>query len=375
VDIADFWRPSPAKAARDRELREALALLRRSLNPLSSRTSVVDQVLFAQARYALRRLATSHPRDADLWYWHGHAAHIARDERETLSAWLKVWALQPDHWSSPDTAFLLGIILAKEGRYAESVRIYERGMPRAVQLSTRGIMASNAAESAMATGDLAMAERLYRESLILRPRSNSAAWWGLMVALDRRGRTFAAEQAAREALMRDPGLDGLRGPDVFFVPPGDVHYYLALAHQAGGRARESLREWERFLERLPESPHAERAREHVRAVSAQVARFRPRAWLGRVIPPSASREVAALQPLVERCYLVRGRRPPLPEGELPLLLSIRAGRVRGVEASWAPRALRDPALSKCVAQALRGRPLAAQSSERVFVTFHLERAP
>lgn len=371
----DFWRPSPGERVRDARLRDALGLLRRSLNPLSSQTVIVQPALFREARTALRRLALAYPRNATLWYWHGHAAHLDKNDQETLTAWRRVWTLAPDHWSAPETAFSIGLILAKTGRYAESLRIYRQGLPRAVQISTRGIMASNAAESAMALGDLPMAERLYRESLILRPQNNNAAWWGLMVVLDRRGRTFGAEQAAREALMLDPGLTGLVGPNVFFVPDGDVHYYLALAHRTAGRAREAKREWERFLDRLPGSPWAERAREHLREATAQVARYRPKAWLGRVLPHAAAGEVGALVPAVERCYVARSRRPSPPEGTLPMILKMRAGRIQTAELGWAPRMIRDQTLLGCVRRALLGRLLARHLQDRVFVTFHLERAP
>lgn len=249
-----------------------------------------------RARLRLRQLTGAYPRNARFWYWRGHAAQLARDDRDTLRSWMKVWTLDPNHWSIPDIAFSIGVLLAKRGRYAESVKIYRYGMPRAPRLTTRGIMASNCAESAMAAGDLKLSARLYRESLRLRPRSNNAAWWGLMVALDRQGLTWPSNRAAARALVLDPSLSGLKGPDVFFVPAGDVHYYLALAREAQGRLRLAMRQWTRYLRKQPRSRYASRARDHLRRLGVLVARWKPHTWLVRVIPPSAQPAVVPWPP-------------------------------------------------------------------------------
>lgn len=373
--IEDFWLPSPSERSREARLSAALDQLRRSLDPMSPRTVILQPALFRHALESLRRLALTLPQRADYWYWYGHAAQLAQDEEATRDAWSRVWALDPDHWSGPDTAFTLGVLLAKTGRFAESLRIYQLGMPRATRLSTRGIMASNAGESAMALGQLALAERLYRESLLNRPDRNSAALWGLMVALDRQGHSFASQDAATKALLVDPNLDGLVGPDVFFVPNGDVHYYLALAHQAAGRVRDAIKHWEEFGKQLPSSPHLPRAQQHLAVLRAQMAQFRPRVWVGRVLPPEAAPVLPPLLAQVERCYLHRAKGPALPEGPLPVMLLVAADRIRAVEKGWAPGALEDGPLWQCVTRALRGRRLSHGGHNRIMVTFQLERAP
>ncbi len=375
--LTDFWRPpSAAKRQAHRRLQDALRLLRRAVGEGRRQQPVTKPALYRRARQMLVALTRAHPDEIRFWYWRGFAAHLTRDEGATLGAWMQVFQRAPYHWSIPDVTFSLGVILAKRGRYAESVKIYRHGMPLSARLSTRGIMASNCAESAMAIGKLRLAEHLYRESLRLRPRANDAAWWGLMVALDRQGLTLAAERAAGRALLLDPQLQGLRGPAVFFVPPGDVHYYLALAREAQGRPKDALRQWRRFVKKRPKSRYVPRAREHLRRLGAIVARYQPRARLVRVVPPRAHQAVARLRPRVARCYRRRAKRKPFPEGPLALMLRLRQGRIRRVSRGWVPSMITDASLERCVRGALRGQRLAVPGQHtRVFVTFYLERAP
>jgi tetratricopeptide (TPR) repeat protein len=374
--LQDFWRrPGPDKQRAARRLDDALGLLRRAVDEDRRRHPITKPGLYRRARQMLVALTRTHPKEVRFWYWRGFAAHLVRDEDATLKAWMQVWRRAPYHWSIPDVAFSLGVILAKRGRFADSVKIYQHGMPLSARLSTRGIMASNCAESAMAIGKLRLAEHLYRESLRLRPRKNDAAWWGLMVALDRQGLTLAAERAARRALLLDPSLQGLQGPSVFFVPPGDVHYYLALAHEAKGDLKEALRQWKRFVRKRPQSRYRSRAREHLRRLKAVVARYKPRASLVRVIPRQAHQQVARLLPRVARCYRRRAKTKPVPEGPVALVLRLRQGRIRRVSRGFVPSMITDAALQRCLRRALRRRRIGIKGHPRIFATFYLERAP
>ncbi len=374
--LHDFWRPpGPADRRAEHELMDALRMLRKSLHTQLQRVIIRRKGPFRVARAALRKLTRDHPKNVRFWYWRGYAAHLIEDDADTLASWMKVYRLAPEHWSIPDIAFTLGVILAKQGRYAESVRIYQHGMPRSARLSTRGIMASNCAESAMAAGHLKLAERLYRASLRFRPRGNSAAWWGLMVALDRQGLTWASQRAASQALLLDPTLRGLVGSGVFFVPTGDVHYYLALAYEAQGRAKDAIRQWGRFLARRPGSRYTTRARDHRRRLRRIVARYHPRTWLTRVVPPQAAAAIAPLVPRVARCYRRRARRKPIPEGPLSLILRLYQGRIWRVQRGWVPNMILDHPLEQCIERALRNQPLRSKGHPRLFVTFRLELGP
>jgi tetratricopeptide (TPR) repeat protein len=317
------------------------------------------------------------PRDVAAWHALGQASYLIRDDATMLRAWSRVWELDPDHWDSADMAFALGVVHAKRGDHAASVRVYRKGMAATPDLDLRGLLASNCAESTMALGDVAGALRLYETSARLRPRQNSAAYWGMMVAQDRLRRALAAEQAAQVALALDPTLRGLTGPDVFFVPTGDVHYYLALAHEHQGRVTEAVAEWRRFLAALPASPHAARVAEHLLRLRGAVAALRPRASLRWVDPFHLRLAVAPLTAEVQRCYATRRRGPAgVPEGRLRLHLTLRRDRVVGVttpagDGVMAP----DADLGRCLRARLKNRRIATYGRATIEAEFLLELIP
>jgi len=329
ISVSRLWRPRPDREARRQNLREALALLRQALSRKSGRR-LQRPMLLLRAMTRLTRLSRVAPLDPDVWYWLGWAAMRDQDEQTAIAAWRHLLRIAPNHHAIPDASFSLGVLLAKHGHYSESVRVYQVGMPRAARLSTRSIMASNCAESAMAVGDLALAIHLYNRSLALRPQGNRAAWWGLTVALDRQERTAAADRAARRALLLDPTLQGLTGRGVFFVPPGDVHYYLGMAYEAAGRLQDALAQFLQFLRKLPRSRYAPRGLEHIQRLRAQIRRLHPTVSLQMVIPRRALTLATRLRAQVARCYRRRARRFPVPEGTLPLQLVLRKGRIQRV---------------------------------------------
>lgn len=369
-----LWRPDPKLTSRRRELSRALTLLRRALSP--TRRTVRRPLLLLRALTHLTALGRRAPTDPEVWYWLGWASQRAQDELTAMAAWRHLLRIAPNHHAVPDVSFSLGVLLAKHGRYAESIQVYRLGMPRATRLSTRSIMASNCAESAMATGDLDLAVHLYRRSLALRPRNNRAAWWGLAISLDRQERTAAAEHAARQALLLDPTLRGLRGRGVFFVPSGDVHYYLGMAYEAADRVQEAVLQFQRFLRRLPRSRYAPRALEHLLQLQAQRKRLRPAAAVQMLVPKSATRAARRLLGVVERCYRQRARRFPVPEGLLPLQLWLSRGRVQRLSRGFSVRTVTDARLLRCVRDRLVGRRLAAPPAlRRLIVTIQLELVP
>src|SRR5205814_5276427 len=56
------------------------------------------------------------------------------------------------------------------------------------------------------------------------------------------------------------------GGDVFFVPEGDVFYYLGLAFEVAERVDDAEAAFQEFGERLPKSRWRARARAHVAAL-------------------------------------------------------------------------------------------------------------
>lgn len=374
----DFWRrPGRREKSRARRFEMALQLLRLGARAreIPGGMHGIHQSSLQTARDLLARLAREKPRNVAYWYWYGWAARALDDDPATLAAWSRVWKLDPHHWASADIAFALGVLYAKKGEYRKSVTVYRRGMPAAVDLAGRGIMASNCAESLMTLRNLKGAVRLYYRSLHLRPRRNAAAWWGLMVAYDRLGRTLPSQRAARQALTLDPYLQGLRGKDVFFVPPGDVHYYLALVADLQGRPRAALRRFARYLRAQPRSPWRWRVREHQRRLKRAIDKLRPTVSLHLVLPPSAQGTAQSLLPVVRRCYRSRAQNKPIPEGLLSIMIQVRRGRIAWSHHHRVLGDIMDPPVQRCVLRNLRHRRLRGLNRDRITVTFKLELTP
>ncbi len=208
-----------------------------------------------------------HPDSADLHYWLGFGLYEVRRFKETLAAFKKAEKLDPEAGFIADMAFKKGIIYTVLGDYPKAVESYMTAARSPMQSAeSLGIIYSNAAECLMGMGRMVDAIRMYERSLTVRPASNSQALWGLAVALDRDEQISKSVQAARAAAKIDPKLESLTGPGVFFVPEGELHYYLGIAYQALGKPEKALVHWKSFLKALPESPWAYRAEDHIKVL-------------------------------------------------------------------------------------------------------------
>ena len=373
--LSDFWRRSPGQQrARAKQFSIAMAQLRAGI-ARGSQQRVVSAIAVQLAQSSFRELALENPRSARTWYWYGYTALLLGQNERAITAYRQVWNLDPSFWGTPGMAFELGILLAKLGRYRESVEVYDRGIPAESFLRMRGLMSSNCAESVMALGKLRRAIGLYQQSLRLRTTGNDAAWWGLMVAYDRLGHAQSSRRAARQALLMDPTLRGLVGTGVFFVPRGDVHYYLGLAYEEQGRMGEAARQWQRFLVARPRSRWAKRAKEHLSRLQHAMGAWRPRVSLTLVHPAAARNAVALLTPHVEHCYRLRARRRPVPEGLVMLVLIRRKQRIISSTSRWNLGTLRDPQLKRCIRRSLQNRKLPGVRHARIRAMFRMELSP
>jgi tetratricopeptide (TPR) repeat protein len=181
--------------------------------------------------------------------------------------------------------FRLGVERSRLGRIADAVAAYEAGLATGAADVTSSAAAlvgvyANLGELLMALGRLDEAEGRYREALRLgAPAADrlddrhelTLATYGFAVVLDREGNGPAAREMMARALALDPRLATLQagrepGGDVFFVPEGDVYYYLGLAAEVAGRGDDAEAAYQEFLERLPRSPWSGRARAHIEAL-------------------------------------------------------------------------------------------------------------
>lgn len=94
--------------------------------------------------------------------------------------------------------------------------------------------------------------------------------YGLAVALDRDGQGFRAREVARRYALLDPS-DALTRNGTFFVPAGEIHYYQAVRAESLAQYREAQDYYRLFLERVPRSPFAARARQNLEAIKDKAA--------------------------------------------------------------------------------------------------------
>ena len=192
--------------------------------------------------------------------------------------------------------FVTAVERTTQGRYVEAAAAY--GLALAAGADAPAIYA-NLGEVLMADGQLAAAEACYRDAVaaasVARPpnfgdfaigakseplgaqrfddprgraQDLTLGYLGLAVALDRDGQTRAAREMMQRALALDSttsvlAVAALPNSDLFFVPPGDVYYYLGLARSVAGRREEAADAFREFLVHQPGSRWAGRAEEHL----------------------------------------------------------------------------------------------------------------
>jgi hypothetical protein len=221
--------------------------------------------------------------------------------------------------SAGETAswFVSAVERTTEGRYAEAAAAY--GMALAAGADAPAVYA-NLGEVLMADGQLTAAQACYRDAvaaaLVPRPftfantespgvsprfddprgrtQDLTLAYLGLAVALDRDGQTRAAREMMQRALALDSTTSVLTvaelpDSDLFFVPAGDVYYYVGLARSVAGRREEAADAFRQFLAHQPGSRWATRAEGHLRELGQTPAPGSPSAPSARSALPGPER--------------------------------------------------------------------------------------
>jgi tetratricopeptide (TPR) repeat protein len=282
----EFWDSvqTPELPRYRRELRAGLQLLD---------DTELDVDLDPDRRDVLRRGAAIHferaaaiaPDRVEAHYFLGSVRYALADDPGAVASFERARALQPDSPFEADIAFKLGVSHTRQQRFAEAVVEYDRALAFALDerrpgsLSLRSVALSNRAEVLMGLSRLEEAVTSYRMAFDADDR-NAGALWGMSVALDRDEQVGPAREMAARASQADPERVGIVGPDVFFVPPHERHYYLGLAFEAGGDVDAALAEWQAFLLVAgSDGRWSQQARRHVQDLGR-----RPRPGAGRRSP-------------------------------------------------------------------------------------------
>jgi tetratricopeptide (TPR) repeat protein len=172
--------------------------------------------------------------------------------------------------------FRLGVLRTRLGRYREAAVAYAAVVADG---NADAAVYANFAEVLMAAGRLPDAEARYRDAISAagdlgvgdrreRVHELALAYYGLAVALDRDEQPVAAREAMLRALANDPTTAVLKiastsGGDLFFVPDGDVFYYIGLAAEAEGREGDADAAFREFIEHAPGGRWAHAAESHL----------------------------------------------------------------------------------------------------------------
>jgi tetratricopeptide (TPR) repeat protein len=172
--------------------------------------------------------------------------------------------------------FRLGIVRTRQGRYREAATAYAAVVADG---TADAAVYANFAEVLMASGRLSDAEARYRDAIAAasdlgagdrreRVHELALAYYGLAVALDRDEQPAAAREAMQRALANDPTAAMLKiasssGGDLFFVPDGDVLYYIGLAAEVEGRDGDAEAAFREFIERSPRGRWLHAAEAHL----------------------------------------------------------------------------------------------------------------
>jgi tetratricopeptide (TPR) repeat protein len=293
----------------------------------------------------------------------------------------------------------LGLVLSRVGAYEEALVEYERALklvdgeraPSVFEEYGRSSLYGNSAETMMALGRLPQAIERYREAEATATPGQlewELAQWGLGVALDRDEQIDKARQAIQRALDFDPTMGYLADDGVFFEPPGDKHYYVALGHEVAGDRDLAIAAWRAFLAEAPASPYARRARAHLAelkrapAAGVSVDPARVRVSLGEIMDLRGARPAAALRDVVHQhldelrlCYARTLRSGPSARGDMRLQLLISpSGRAGShVLMSSVPEEQAGNRLSHCVELATstwRFTTTESADPEEIVITLH-----
>ena len=131
-----------------------------------------------------------------------------------------------------------------------------------------GLILSNRAELLMMVGRLEESIEGYEQAIEFEDALTYG--YGLAVALDRDGQGFRAREVARVYGLRD-SADALQHGTAFYVPQGEVFYYVALRAEALADYRRAQAAYREFLRLVPASPFAARARQNLKALRDKAA--------------------------------------------------------------------------------------------------------
>ena len=281
---ADFWQrvADPQWQEAEALVTRARAHLDRSLGGGAGRDQGVRAALLLEQALARK------PDHFRARFLHGDALAMQGRRGEAIAAFRRACPLAPLPEESATCSRRLAVELSRAGKLGEALALYDRQLEQSDARHHSAAAYLNSAEVLMAAGTARLSQALerYRRALALEEGSSAGpdrdqgvalALYGLAVALDRDGQSARARETMARAVHLDPRLRLLEVSaepatgDVFFVPPGDVHYYRGLALAVLDRPREASFSFRHFLAEAGHSPYAPAAEAHLARLGGAAA--------------------------------------------------------------------------------------------------------
>lgn len=196
-----------------------------------------------------------------------------------LDHWRAFETLAPLDPRVTDTLFNRAIVatkLATEKDFEYAIACYEALLTRTdITMARSDLVAtwlSNLAETYMMVGRLDQAIEMYEQSLTY--NAQPLYGYGLAVALDRNGQTDAAREVMYTYGVGDR-LGALTDSGIFFVPEGELDYYLALGNEALGNHAAAADHYRRFIKSGAHPRYQPRAGENLQYIEKQQSKAKP----------------------------------------------------------------------------------------------------
>lgn len=264
----------------------------RWLDPTGMGMIAERQSLAARAVEAYEKAAKADPSKAEPHYRAAeviNAHFLSRDQdfaqahaRLAIHHWTEFQRLAPRDPRVMTILFRRSLIytkLATEEDFAHAVADLELLLKlndlSAVPARDASVWLGNLAEMYMMQDRLDEAITTYERALDLSKSVSHAL--GLAVALDRHGQKAMAREVAH-LYMSEGSFNQfyyqLRRGEIFFVPDGEEHYYLAMAHEALGLLSQARAHYLDFIMSGAHPEFDERARENVAALEKQIQKLK-----------------------------------------------------------------------------------------------------
>lgn len=232
---------------------------------------------YEKASHARPDAAEPHYRAAELIHTYvlerGINTPVMRDRdwaMRALEHWQEFEALAPLDPRVNETFFRRALVntkMADDEGYKRAIENYEQLLQRAdlasIHPENASIWLGNLAETYMMVGRLDDAIATYQRALDFSDKALSG--YGLAVALDRNEQGIRAREVMRNYAEFDKFASLTKG-DVFFVPQGELEYYLALGHEAIGDLQRSEMHYKAFIASGAHPRYQARARENLQWV-------------------------------------------------------------------------------------------------------------